>query len=64
MTFAIMSSQSCIEKYYDERYQIQNDDKTDTLGIMSSQSCIDKYYYEGFQKENNYETEDCFRKMM
>ena len=52
-----MSSQSCINKYTDERDQRGNDSETEKLVIMSSQSCIDKDYNERDQRGDDIETQ-------
>ena len=51
-----MSSQSCIDKYSDERDQRRNDIETEKLGITSSHSCIDKDSDERDQRYNDDET--------
>ena len=44
LKLGIISSQSCIEKYSDERDQRENDIEKMKFVIMSSQSCIEKDY--------------------
>ena len=57
LKLGIMSSQSCIEKYSDERDQKGNAGEIWKLGIMSSRSCMDKDSDERDQRDNNVDTE-------